>query len=93
MVLDPPFVSAFVSARFGPDRTVMGGHWPGVEESAVFRRRAPLEMRNDQTYSFRDEFRRGRSATPTRRAWARHHQSRFLAVTEHRDFESLRFFL
>ena len=78
-------------ARFGPDRTVMGGHWPGVQESAVFQRRAPLEMRNDQTYSFRDEFRRGRSATPTRRAWARHHQCRFVAVTEHRIFESLRF--
>ena len=79
------------SAANGPPRTEKWGHWPHVEQSAVSRRRAPLEMRNDQTYSFRDEFRRGRSATPTRRAWARHHQSRFLAVTEHRIFESLRF--
>ena len=56
------------SAANGPPRTEKWGAWPHVKGSAVSRRRAPLEMRNDQTYSFRDEFRRGRPATPTRAA-------------------------
>ena len=56
------------SAANGPPRTEMRGHWPHVGGSATSRRRAPLEVRNDQTYSFRDEIRRGRPATPTRRA-------------------------
>ena len=70
----------------------MGGHWPGVQESALFRRRAPLEMRNDQTYSFRDEI---REEGPLRRRATRevaHPPGTILprlTLTEHRDFETL----
>ena len=55
----------------GAPRTEMRGHWPHVEGSAVSRRRAPLEMRNNNYTRRNGEFRRGRPATPTRDARGR----------------------
>ena len=71
-------------AANGPLQT--WGHWPHGQGSAVSRRRAPLEMCKDQTYSFRDEFRRGRPATPTRAAGSPTDRLPRLTLTEHRDF-------
>ena len=59
------------SAANGPLRTEMRGAWPHVEGSAVSRRRAPLEMRNNKLTRRNGEFRRGRPATPTRDARGR----------------------
>ena len=60
-----------VCCTFGPPRTEKWGAWPHVKGSAVSRRRAPLEMRNNKLMQRKGEFRRGRPATPTRDARGR----------------------
>ena len=79
------------SAANGPPRTEKWGHWPHVGGSAVSRRRAPLEMRNNKLMQRKGEFRRGRPATPTRRAPLIRPFYNVMTVTEHSDFESLTF--
>ena len=56
------------SAANGSPRTEKWGHWPHVGGSATSRRRAPLEVRSNKCTRRNGEFRRGRPATPTRRA-------------------------
>ena len=80
-----------VCCTFGPPRTEMWGHWPHVEGSAVSRRRAPLEVRSNKCTRRNGEFRRGRPATPTRRAPLIRPFYNMMTVTEHSDFESLTF--
>ena len=59
------------SAANGPPRTEKWGAWPHVGGSATSRRRAPLEVRNNNYTRRNGEFRRGRPATPTRDARGR----------------------
>ena len=79
------------SAANGPPRTEMRGAWPHVGGSAVSRRRAPLEVRSNKLSRRNGEFRRGRPATPTRRAPLIRPFYNMMTVREHSDFESLTF--